>query len=144
MRRWTKVIIWIVSVCVSIAVGVGGTMMYYTQILQENRLPAVGEDVGINNVTADELEKTNGFIDFEVDKATAMQIGDAVLLCIYGDEALDGRGYTLQDTKYYISETSDRQAYYYTRYVDDWSMGGAYSVLVSKQNGQIIGTWIGE
>lgn len=147
MRRWTKVIIWIVSVCVSIAVGVGGTMMYYTQILQENRLPAVGEDVGISSNSLNYYAEicAPGYISFEIDKETAMQIGDAVLLSIYGYEELDSRGYTLKNTKYFISETNDGQAYHYTRYIDVGGvLGGGYSVLISKQNGQIIGTWIEE
>lgn len=145
MRRWTKVMIWIVSVCVSIAVGVGGTMMYYSQILMENRLPAVGEDVGITNITVEEFKQTWELSDFEIDKETAIRIGDATLIYLYGSTGDVGwNGMTMQDTKYYISETSDGIAYFYTRVINDGPIGGDYNVLISKRNGQIIGTWIGE
>lgn len=137
--------IWIVSVCVSIAVGVGGTMMYYSQILMENRLPAVGEDVGITNITVEEFKQTWELSDFEIDKETAIRIGDATLIYLYGSTGDVGwNGMTMQDTKYYISETSDGIAYFYTRVINDGPIGGDYNVLISKRNGQIIGTWIGE
>ncbi len=148
MKKSTKVILWIASVCVSIAVGAGGTMMYYSRILRENTLPAKGKDIGTIEYTVDYFVETWGLNlgvnDFEIDKETAMRIGDAVLLYNYGDKALDDSGYTLQNTEYRISETSDGKAYYYTRYMDVSGSGGGYCVLISKQNGQIIGTWIGE
>ena len=145
MKKSTKVILWIASVCVSIAVGAGGSSLYYARILQENRLPAVGEDVGITNITVEEFKQTWELNDFEIDKETAIRIGDAALLYLYGSNGDVGwNGMTLQDTKYYISETSDGIAYFYTRVINDGPIGGDYNILISKQNGQIIGTWIGE
>lgn len=143
MKQHIKLVIFILTICLFLAGGIFGTVIYYNNIISSNSLPNIGREGGPTNSLSYFKENVEpGYIDFEIDKKTARKIGDAVFMCIYGNDDLGGG--TMQDTVYRISETEDGLAYLYSRIVDEEALGGQYCVLISKRNGTIIGTWIWE
>jgi len=85
-----------------------------------------------------DLEDAAGsYSSFVVDEKLALDIGNAVLVHIFGDTILS-------DTYFVVREIADRGFIVVTRIPNSDVPGEDYSVAINKEDGRILRIWMGE
>ena len=69
-----------------------------------------------------------------IDEKLALEIGDAVLKSVYGQDAL-------AETKFQVCELKDKDVFVVTRMPTEYEMGDDYNVAISKKDGTILRVW---
>ena len=78
-----------------------------------------------------------GGVKWEMDGEMALEIGNAVLESIYGAEIAEYDAYSVR----YIE---DKEIYLVSRAIGKDVLGGCFTVVISKKNGEILKVWSGE
>ncbi len=118
------------------------TSVYYQNKINSLMLPDVGEYIPNNGESIQYYAETGlGLYDMPISKEVALRIFDALLI-----EQWNGTPdmeYLLK-SEYYITDTSDGLAYKITRRVRGEELGGGWNILICKEDGRIIGSWMSE
>lgn len=75
--------------------------------------------------------------EFVMTEKLALEIGNAVITSVYGEDVLT-------DTKFAVYELKDKDVFVVSRIPCDEILGGDYNVALSKTDGRIIKVWSGE
>ena len=96
-----------------------------------------GKFLGVVSYWDIDFDNEAGVADIIIDEKLALEIGNAVLQSVFGQNLIT-------DTEFLVGEVKDKDIFIVTRVLKGVEMGGDYNVAISKKDGAILRIWQGE
>ena len=106
------------------------------KIVETEGIKDEGEFEGLVDWDID-LENKVGAMNIIIDESLALEIGNAVLKSVYGNDMME-------NTRFHVCELQGRNIYVVSRIPKEEILGGDKNVAIDKMNGQILKIWAGE
>ena len=96
-----------------------------------------GKFLGVVSGWDIDFDNEEGVADVIIDEKLALEIGNAVLKSVLGQDIIT-------DTEFLVCEFKDKDIFIVSRSLKEYEMGEDYCVAISKKDGAILRVWQGE